>query len=539
MNVLEPHEQQSILTLIRAGLSYREIHRRLGFDREAIAKYAEAAGIRSAHAAKPATPEGVTTGSENQNRPPSQGCPPDGGAAKPGVTESACSPFREWIGEQVALGRNAMAIYQELVDTHGFTHGYLSVRRFVGKLKKVTPERYDRLEFLPGEEAQVDYGLGAPTLYPATSHYRKPRLFVMTLRYSRKSFRRVVWNSSKETWARLHEEAFRYFGGVPQYVVLDNLKEGVIKPDLYEPGLNPVYAQMLAHYGVVADPARPGDPDRKGTVENAIQHTQSTALKGKQFESLDEQNAYLEQWEERWAAPRIHGRAKRQVQEMFEEEKKVLQPLPLTQFRYFKDGVRTVQDDGCIEVERSYYFARPDLIGVQVPVRIYELEIEILDPRTLAVARRHTKHVRPGSVSIDEHERIYNPSRQTERLLKQARAIGNATHELCELLFREQGRLGQRRIQGLISLTRKHQAERIEAACRQALERGIRRYRTIRLMLESPESTTPPESALPALVQQDPLIRGASEYESFWDRHAQQEPDAMTVPIQGELNLCP
>ena len=78
----------------------------------------------------------------------------------------------------------------------------------------------------------------------------------MTLRYSRRSYRRVVWNSSQQTWARLHEEAFRYFGGSVSYVVLDNLKEGVITPDLYEPQINRVYAAMLAHYGVLADPAR-------------------------------------------------------------------------------------------------------------------------------------------------------------------------------------------------------------------------------------------------------------------------------------------
>jgi transposase len=62
----------------------------------------------------------------------------------------------------------------------------------------------------------------------------------LRLRYSRRSFRRVVWSSSQETWARLHEEAFRYFGGAVSYVVLDNLKEGVITPDLYEPQINRV-----------------------------------------------------------------------------------------------------------------------------------------------------------------------------------------------------------------------------------------------------------------------------------------------------------
>ena len=108
---------------------------------------------------------------------------------------------------------------------------------------------------------------------------------------------------------------------VARYVVLDNLKEGVIKPDLYEPELNAVYAATLAHYGVVADPARVRDPNRKGTVENAIGHTQATALKGRRFESIDEQNEHLEHWEKRWAAPRIHGSARRQVEAMFQEER--------------------------------------------------------------------------------------------------------------------------------------------------------------------------------------------------------------------------
>ena len=112
-------------------------------------------------------------------------------------------------------------------------------------------------------------------------------------------------------------QAWRAFGGCTQYVVLDNLKEGVIRPDLYAPELNPVYGAMLAHYGVVADPCRVRDPNRKGTVESAIQHTQATALKGRKFDSIEAQNAWLAHWEEHWAALRIHGRKKRQVLEMF------------------------------------------------------------------------------------------------------------------------------------------------------------------------------------------------------------------------------
>ena len=213
-------------------------------------------------------------------RPPAPGArsPPVG---LPAHARSACEGHREWIEAQVRLGRNATAIYQELVDRVGFTQRYNSVKRFCRALRSREPEQFDRLEFLPGEECQVDYGEGALTRHPHSGRYRRPRLFVMTLRYSRRSFRQVVWKSSSEVWARLHEEAFRYFGGAVNYCVLDNLKEGVITPDIYEPELNRVYGAMLAHYGVVADPARVRDPNRKGSVENAIQHTQATALQGK------------------------------------------------------------------------------------------------------------------------------------------------------------------------------------------------------------------------------------------------------------------
>src|SRR6266404_233089 len=160
---------------------------------------------------------------EKQNPP---GWPP---ALKPVATPSACEIHRDWIESQVALGRNAMSIYQDLTEKFGFTHRYNSVKRFVAALKAREPERFDVLDALPGEEAQVDFGQGALTRLP-NGKYRRPYLFVMTLKYSGKSFRKAVWKADQESWARLHEEAFRTFGGSVAYVVLDNLKQGVIEP---------------------------------------------------------------------------------------------------------------------------------------------------------------------------------------------------------------------------------------------------------------------------------------------------------------------
>src|SRR5499433_1990297 len=186
-------------------------------------------------------------------------------------------------------------------------------------------------------------------LDPQSGKYRRTRLFVMTLGYSRKSVRLLTFRSSSRVWAELHEKAFRRLGGSVRVVVLDNLREGVVKPDLYDPELNPLYRDVLAHYGAVALPCRVKDPDRKGKVEAGVGHAQKTPLKGLRFENLQDAQTYLDHWEERWADTRIHGTTKRQVKAMFEEERPHLLPLPLEPFRYYEYGERSVNLDGCVE----------------------------------------------------------------------------------------------------------------------------------------------------------------------------------------------
>jgi hypothetical protein len=172
-------------------------------------------------------------------------------------------------------------------------------------------------------------------------------------------------------------------------VVLDNLKEGVLVPDIYEPTVNPLFRDVLAHYGVVALPCRIQDPDRKGKVEWGIGHTQKTALKGMRFESLEEAQAYLDRWEQRWADTRIHGTTKRQVAAMFAEEKPHLLPLPLEPFRYYQYGERVVHLDGCVEVEAAYYGLPPGWIGRPVKVQWDELHVRILHPSNRQLLREH------------------------------------------------------------------------------------------------------------------------------------------------------
>ena len=385
-------------------------------------------------------------------------------------------------------------------------------------------------------DSLVDTGHG-------TDRYRKPRLFVATLRYSRRCFRRVVWRSSQETWARLHEQAWRYFGGSCRYVVLDNLKEGVVKPDLYEPQLNSVYAATLAHYGVVADPARVRDPNRKGAVENAIGHTQATALKGRRFESLEEQNHFLEHWESKWAASRIHGSARRQVQAMFEEERPLLQPLPVQGMQYFTESKRTVYDDSCVRVEHSSYAARPAPIGTRVLVRVFEHHIEIRDLKTQALLRTHARVERPGSVVLPMQERVFNPSRQTHRILAQAQAIGPDAQRLCEMLFAIEGRVGQRKLWGIVGLADRYPRRLVDRACAQAMTDGIHSYRHVKVLTEkivadalaAIDRADEPRQGELTLTQEHPLIRPADVYAEMFARCAAAQPSQPLDPAPMEV----
>lgn len=520
---MKPNKQITIQTLLALGKSQREIARASGIDRKTIRRYAaqaQAVAAATSSPAQAANSPGVTTGSPEQTPPPR---PP----AQVKLTTSICEPYRAFIEAQLRYKRNYMAIYQDLVDQHGFAGAYNSVKRFCGGLCKHEPEQFDRLEFAPGEEAQVDYGEGALTRVAGTARFRKPRLFVMTLRYSRRSFRRVVWKSSQETWARLHEEAWRYFGGACRYVVLDNLKEGVIKPDLYEPQLNAVYAATLKHYGVVGDPARVRDPNRKGTVEHAIGHTQATALKGRRFETIEEQNDHLEHWETKWAAQRIHGSERRQVEAMFQEEKPHLLPLPLLGMQYFTEAQYTVNDDSCVRVAHSSYAARPAVIGTRVLVRLFARRLEIRDFKTQALLRTHDRAERPGTVVLPMNERVFNPSRETQRILSQAKAIGAATHKLCETLFEREGRVGQRKLWGIVGLVRRYPRRLIESACERAMQEVVYSYGhvktlTQRLMEEALTLLDAPTSSEGSLTQSHALIRAGDDYADLFTLGAQQ-----------------
>jgi transposase len=430
-----------------------------------------------------------------------------------GVSEA----YREMIELELSRGRNATGIWQDLVDTHGFTGGYQSVKRFVRKLRgAVSPEARVIIETKLGEECQVDYGTGPMVRDPDSGKYRRTRLFVMTLGCSRKSVRLLVFRSSARIWAELHEKAFRRLGGSPRIVVLDNLREGVLSPDIYDAGLNPLYRDVLAHYGVTSLPCKVRDPDRKGKVESGVGYAQMTPLKGKKFESLEEAQAYLDHWEEHWADKRIHGRTKRQVAAMFAEEKPHLQALPLEPFRYYQYGERIVHVDGCVEVDAAYYGAPPGWIGRKVNVQWDSMYVRLIDPRTGQLLREHLGQKRGGHRIRDEDRPKRTPL-HTHQLLARAHKAGANIGAVCDAIHHRQAEAGVRRIMGVLSLAKKYGCSACDQACAAALEFGVTEYRFVRRYLERS-----PQAPL-SLRQIDPLIRDLTQYRDFIQQRIQFE----------------
>lgn len=199
-------------------------------------------------------------------------------------------------------------------------------------------------------------------------------------------------------------------------------------------------------------------------------------------------------------------------------------PLPRESFRPFKYVVRTVDNAGLVQVESAYYSALPAALYSEVAVRIYTNDIEIVD-RNGQVLRRHQKAERKGQFVLPEEDRIFNPSRESVKLLVRVRRIGPKADELASTIFDRLGRPGQRAIYALANLINKHPREDIEAACTHALRWAQPYYQIVKQYLERPH--TAKVIAIGAalnLRQSGPEIRPIAEYQAFWDRITSKKP---------------
>ena len=513
-HVLKMHLQVTVQQLHAQGFSRRQIARLLKINRRTVNRYVVGAD------SKCATPVAeVTTGS---TVPDDSKCTTPADKVTTG-SRSRCAALGEVIGAMLEQGLSAQRVYQDLVAGHGFTGGYPSVRRFVAKHRQTPEGRVWRIECAPGEEMQVDFGLGAP-VRQSTGKPRRSWVLRAVLSHSRKGYSEAVFRQDTETFLRVLENALRHFGGVPCLLNLDNLKAAVRKADWFDPELNPKLADFCRHYGITPMPCRAGAPEHKGKVERGVAYVKGNALKGRVFDSLAAQNAHLSHWEEHVADKRIHGTTRRQVAAVFAEERPHLGPLPLEVFSCYQEGRRRVQRDGYVEVARSWYEAPVEHIGREVWVRWDGRTVVMLNDRMEQIAS-HAR-LEPGRFSRVLGVRGFHGTvaRTIAYWENRAAALGAAAGEWARRAFGQRGAEATRSVMGLCHLKERHRAADIDAACAAAMAAasGLPVYRQIRELLKA--GRPGPEQGHMDFREEDPIIRPLDVYAGHVREHGGTDP---------------
>jgi transposase len=506
-NYLMTTTQQQIGTLLDLGWTQRRIARELGVHRETVGRYARLRSGPAEVIAGTANPDEDVGGVQNRPNPIAGPNPITG-------PESAAAAHHDFIQRGLEKGLTAQRIWQDLVELHGFAHGYLSVQRYARRLKGRDRELADHMEHPPGEEGQIDFFKSkAPIRDPRTGCRKYPWVFRMTLSCSRHGYEEALPDQKARAFMRAHEHAFLFFGGVPRVVRMDNTRTAVTRACFYDPDLNEQYEAFAKHWDFIPLPAKPRHPQEQGVQERSGGYVNDNALKGRSFETLGDLNEHLRGWNRRVAQQRIHGSTRRQVLTHFlEVEQPALRPLPAERFQLFEVGTRVVHFDGYVEVDSSYYTAPHHLTGQRVRVRWDERLVRIYHQGRLV--RVHAKQARPGTwVTNDADRPAYKPARQEayqRNLLARAEHIGENAAAWARAAVVVRDVRSYRLLQGLLALTRRHPRECVDRACAVALGASCFRYKTLRRLVEQEVERTPPPAS--RLTQEHALIRPLSDY---------------------------
>jgi transposase len=551
-NLLNVAILESIRSLFAQGWSRRRIALELGVDRETVGKYLRQGlgGPKPANAptgsngSKPATfpgvpaldpkPANAPTGSTDDTLLP-PAADPDPAATPYNDVASAdqvgpvsqCAPYRKRLQEQMDLGLSGRRIHQDL-RADGIDVSYDSVRRFLRRLGRAPSLPFRRLECTAGQEAQVDFGTGAPVI-TSEGKRRKTYVFRVVLSHSRKGYSEATFTQTTEDFLRCLENTFAHLGGVPQTLVVDNLKAAVAHPDWFDPALTPKLQSFCQHYGTVVLPTKPYTPRHKGKIEAGVKYVKNNALKARTFANLEEENNFLAQWEATVADKRIHGTTKQQVQKVFaESERGALLPLPRERFASFHEAKRKVNRDGHVEVAKAYYSAPPEYLGREVWARWDARLVRLFNHRFEQIAI----HVRrePGRFStLGEHvakEKISGVERGAGHLLGKVASIGTHTHQWAQAMLHARGIEGTRVLLGLLSLAKKHRSETLEKACETALSYGAFRLKTLRTLLQ--RQADQQQAPLPFL-DEHPIIRPLDDYAAVVAQAIHRQADRPSV----------
>jgi transposase len=509
---LKQMDIREIIRHIREGRSDRQIGKDLGVDRRTVKRYrgwAEAQGLLS----------GELPDHENLRKTLDVTMP----EKVPPQNSSKADPYRMRIQELLGEKAKVTAIYDRLKE-QGYSGSYASVLRLARQIEPKKVETYVRKECQPGEEAEIDFGY-VGMLQDAEGNLRKAWAFVMVLGWSRYAYVEFVFDQKVESWLRCHRNALTFFGGVPQRLVIDNLKSGITQAVWDDPQVQMAYRECAEHYGFLILPCRPATPEHKGKVEGGVAYVQGRFMGGRSPMSLVQANREVRQWCQTEAGMRIHGTTKAQPRRQFEAvEKKRLKALPQTPYDLAIWKKAKLHRDCHIVFEGSYYSAPFRLVGQSLWICAGTSQVRLFNEKYELVAT-HERASQPGSRQTHrDHyppEKLPGLERTRESCLAQAAELGLAVQQVVEQILADPVLDRIHQAGRLVRLSEKYGAQRLHDACQRALDYGDPAYKTVKNILkhhlDQQEAPIPIQLA-PALTfsrQAQELVGGLVEVERW------------------------
>jgi transposase len=430
------------------------------------------------------------------------------GAPRAPTCVSTLEPFRAQIERWLQTGTQGTTIHAALCRNHGYTGSYSAVRRFVQVHAAGLPMATTmRLDFAPGDAAQVDFGAGPIVPHARTGQALKTWFFVMTLCWSRHQYAELVFDQTVATWLGCHRRAFEWFGGVPARIIIDNPKCAITRACRTDPVVQRAYAECAEGYGFRISPCPPRDPQKKGIVESGVKYVKRSFVPTRTFRDLVDGNRQLHDWVRDQAGVRCHGTTRQQpLQQFADTEKPLLQALPDVPPELAVWAQVKVHSDAHVQFEKALYSVPFRLLGQNLWLKAAETTVWVFQdhllvathPRATFAGQRQSvrDHLPPAALAWSMADPQY--------CLATAERIGTHCRGVIEHLFADRVLDNLRAAQGVIGLAKKHGDTRLEAACKRALAFADPRYRTIKTILARGLD----QQALTAEVEVDLYRRG-------------------------------
>lgn len=482
-----------------------------GYDRKTVRKYIQVARARGLTLERPLPAKEQVVALLADAIPAPQ---------RPAKAQALLEPFLEEIRDLIHNKSNPLkpkTAFEVLTERHdlGGKVSYSSFKRFARAHQlALSPEKSTcRVEVPPAREVQIDYAKVGLLPDPATGKRKTVYAFIATLSSSRHKYVEFTFSQNQQSFVASHVKMFEYFGGVVERIVLDNLKTGVLKADLYDPRLNPTYREMAEHYGCFLDPCRVVRPKDKGKVERDVQTIREQFRKlVALYPDLDLGKAtqHLQIWCKETYGQRKHGTTQLKPYPTFLElEQPMLAPLPSEPFELAQWKEATVHPDHYVQFNKKAYSVPHPYVGKKVWVRGTDKVMQIFYEHKLIKQHTVTSHYRhtdwsdfPKNVAAALDEGL------PRHLQSRAAGIGPNFGQLVRQVLQPHAFVNLRKAQALVNLAERWPAALVEKAALYALKhhRAIT-YKEFKHLLETFEKQNHLQTELPLSEQTLEFIR--------------------------------